>query len=287
MPIRVGGVPEHFNLPWLLAIEERRFPHVELDVEWIDFPGGTGEIMAALANDEIDIATPLTEGAIASIANGNPSKLVRLWVESPLLWGVFVRADAPVRSISDLRDQQSPPARIAISRFGSGSELMSRVMAQDLGWQLADENWVVVGGLEGALEALLAGEADVFLWNKSMTQPHVDDGTLDRIDVLPTPWPSFSVVATDQLLEERPGLAATVADIAAARAAELALDDSAAGIVSARYGLKLDDVFAWLEQIRWSAPGAPLDHTILQSVADRMTDLGRIPAPVESASLVA
>jgi sulfonate transport system substrate-binding protein len=287
VPIRVGGVPEHFNLPWLLAIEERRFPHVHLDVEWINFPGGTGEIMAALANGEIDVATPLTEGAITSIANGNPSKLVRLWVESPLVWGVFVRHDAPIRSISDLRDQQSPPARIAISRFGSGSELMSRVMAQDLDWQLGDENWVVVRGLEGALEALPADEADVFLWNKSMTQPHVDDGTFDRIDILTTPWPSFSVVATDRLLEEQPGLAATVADIAAARAAELALDDSTAGIVSARYGLELDDVLLWLEQIRWSGPGAPVDHAMVQSVADRMTDLGRITAPVASANLIA
>lgn len=287
MPIRVGGVPEHFNLPWLLAIEDRRFPHVEVDVEWIDFPGGTGEIMAALANGEIDMATPLTEGAVTSIANGNPSKLVRLWVESPLLWGVFVRGGAPIRSTSELRDQESPPARIAISRFGSGSELMARVMAQDLDWTLNDNNWIVVGGLQGALKALPAGEADVFLWNKSMTQPHVDDGTFDRIDVLPTPWPSFSVVATDRLLEEQPGLAATVADIAAARAAELALDDSAAGIVSARYGLELEDVFTWLEQIRWSAPGVPLDHEMLQAVADRMTDLGRIAAPVESTSLIA
>ena len=287
MPIRVGGVPEHFNLPWLLAIEERRFPHVELDVEWIDFPGGTGEIMAALANGEIDMATPLTEGAVTSIANGNPSKLVRLWVESPLLWGVFVPGGAPIRSTSDLRDQESPPARIAISRFGSGSELMSRVMAQDLGWPLTDDNWVVVGDLEGALKALPAGEADVFLWSKSMTQPHVDDGTFDRIDVLSTPWPSFSVVATDRLIAEHRGLAATVADIAAARAAQLPLDDSTAGIVSARYDLELDDVLTWLEQVRWSAPGAPVSHEMLQSVADRMIDLGRIAAPIKSTNLIA
>jgi len=60
--IRIGGVPEHFNLPWRLAIEEGAFTTLGLNVEWIDFPGGTGAIMKALDAGEVDIATPLTEG---------------------------------------------------------------------------------------------------------------------------------------------------------------------------------------------------------------------------------
>ena len=117
--VRVGGVPEHFNYPWHVAISEGAFGDLDVDVEWIDFPGGTGAIMSALASGEIDMATPLTEGAITAIANGNPSKLISIWVDSPLLWGVHVAADSPAVSIPDLEGQ-----RFAISRFGSGSELM-------------------------------------------------------------------------------------------------------------------------------------------------------------------
>ncbi len=277
MHVRIGGVPEHFNLPWILAIEDDLFSHIGVDVEWIDYPGGTGEIMRALEDDEIDVATPLTEGAITAIANGNPSQVLRVWVDSPLLWGVFVRHDGPLRHLSDLPEQKSPPARFAISRFGSGSELMSRVMAQDLDWPLTDDNWVVVGGLDGALTALPAGEADVFLWSKSMTQPHVDNGTFDRIDVLSTPWPSFSMVASDRFITANPGLAESVGELASSRAAALMMDDSAAAIVAERYDLEVDDVVEWLDQIRFTPSGTPLNHEMIESVEARMRAVGRIP----------
>ncbi len=276
MQVRIGGVPEHFNLPWILAIEDGFFSHIGIDAKWIDFPGGTGAIMRALDDGEIDMATPLTEGAITAIANGNPSKLLRAWVDSPLQWGVFVRHDGPVRTISELPHQKSPLARFAISRFGSGSELMSRVMAQDLDWPLSDDNFVVVGGLDGALEALPAGKADVFLWNKSMTQPYVDNGTFDRIDVFSTPWPSFSVVASESFLTANAGLAESVSELASARASALMIDDSAAAIVAERYDLAIDDALEWLDQIRFTPSGTPLDHAMIENVESRMRSVGRI-----------
>lgn len=276
MHVRMGGVPEHFNLPWILAIEEHLFSHIDIDVEWTDFPGGTGSIMRALEAGEIDMATPLTEGAITAIANGNPSRLLRPWVDSPLLWGVFVRAGSPIRAISELPTQTDPAARFAISRIGSGSELMSRVMAQDLDWTLTDENFLVVGGLDGALEALPSGEADVFLWNMSMTQPHVDNGTFDRIDVLPTPWPGFSIVATERFLAENPGVAESASQVASARAAALSIDDSAAAIIAERYKLEVDGALGWLDQVRFTPTGASLDLDMVADVERRMRAVGRI-----------
>lgn len=269
--IRVGGVPEHFNLPWHLAIADGRFDDVGLSVEWIDFPGGTGEIMAALQSGEIDMATPLTEGAITAIANGNPSTLISIWVDSPLLWGVHVAGTAAASSIADVEGQ-----RYAISRFGSGSELMSRVMAEDNGWTVTDASWVVVGGLDGALAAVPNGDAEVFLWNMSMTQPHVDNGTFKRVGVFPTPWPSFAIAANDHFIESTPGLAATVAEIALARAGELELDDGAAAIVAQRYGLEVRGALEWMTQVDWTPPGTPIDDTMVAAVTERMRSLGRI-----------
>ncbi len=34
-PLRVGGVPEHFNLPWHIAIERGLFAKHGVDVEWV------------------------------------------------------------------------------------------------------------------------------------------------------------------------------------------------------------------------------------------------------------
>jgi len=269
--IRVGGVPEHFNLPWHVAIDENSFDDLGVTVEWIDFPGGTGAIMSALESDEIDMATPLTEGAITAIANGNPSKLVSIWVDSPLLWGVHAAGNSPAESIDDLKGQ-----RFAISRFGSGSELMSRVMAQDLDWPLDDDSFVPVGNLDGALVALPAGNADVFMWNMSMTQPHVDDGTFKRVGVFPTPWPSFAVAASSRFAEDHPGLAESTSQIARARAEALEFDESLAQFVVQRYGLELEGALDWVAQVDWTSPDADIDAGLVDSITDRMRSIGRI-----------
>lgn len=269
--IRIGGVPEHFNLPWLLAIEEGIFAEAGFDVEWIDFPGGTGAIMKALAEGEVDIATPLTEGAVTAIANGNPSQFVSIWVDSPLLWGIHIAGSAEGTTVEELAGK-----RFAISRFGSGSDLMGRVLAEEQGWTISDDDFVVVGGLDGALAALPGGEAEIFLWNKSMTQPHVTDGTFARAGVLPTPWPSFAVVAAGSFLEDNPGAAAPISVIARQRAAALAADDTLASQVVDRYDLALDSASEWVDGVRWTPPGNPLDHDMLDDVTARMHRLGRI-----------
>ncbi len=68
--IRIGGVPEHFNMPWHYAIENKLFTVEGINLEWTDFPGGTGSMANALKNNDLDMAVMLTEGAIVDIENG-------------------------------------------------------------------------------------------------------------------------------------------------------------------------------------------------------------------------
>ena len=77
---KVGGVPEHFNLPWIKAIEQNRFETNSITVSWEDYHGGTGAMTQALRSGELDIAILLTEGIIADIHRGNPSKIVQFYV---------------------------------------------------------------------------------------------------------------------------------------------------------------------------------------------------------------
>ena len=67
MKIRCGGVPEHFNYPWHIAIEQGFFAAEDIELEWTDYKGGTGAMCQDLRADVIDVATLLTEGAIADI----------------------------------------------------------------------------------------------------------------------------------------------------------------------------------------------------------------------------
>ena len=54
--LRVGGVPEHFNAPWHSAASKGAFTAAGLQIDWVDFPGGTGAMNKALRQGEIDVA---------------------------------------------------------------------------------------------------------------------------------------------------------------------------------------------------------------------------------------
>jgi len=194
---RVGGVPEHFNLPWHLAFEDKAFSEANLKVEYRDFPGGTGAMTRGLASDEIDIAILLTEGGITDILNGSENRIVKVYVQSPLIWGIHVSAKSKHQTIDDIKGQ-----KYAISRFGSGSHLMAIVDADERGWPTADMQFVKVGGLDGARKSLPAGESDVFLWEWFTTKPFVDLQEFRRVGQRIVPWPAFVISVNKNRMNE-------------------------------------------------------------------------------------
>ncbi|HET8697384.1 MAG TPA: ABC transporter substrate-binding protein, partial [Gammaproteobacteria bacterium] len=113
-------MPEHFNLPWHLALDAGAPGGVA--AQWQDFPDGSGAMAEALRERRLDAAMLLTEGAVAGIARSGGFKIVSLYTESPLLWGIHVPASSRFRAVADIAG-----ARYAISRRGSGSHLMAFV----------------------------------------------------------------------------------------------------------------------------------------------------------------
>ncbi|MDX1518391.1 MAG: PhnD/SsuA/transferrin family substrate-binding protein [Woeseiaceae bacterium] len=244
--LRIGGVPEHFNLPWRLAVADDAF--AVTPVRFTEVPQGTGELTRALRDDELDVALVLTEGATLDVLKNDTNRLVKVWVDSPLTWGIHVAADSDIRSIGQARGR-----RVAISRYGSGSHLISIVDALERGWPVDNMTFVVVDNLDGARDALRAGDADVFLWEKHMTQPLVDNGEFRRIGVREVPWPAFVVSVRRNVLAARAADIRHVLDIAARYARNLKRRASAPRLVADTYGLALRDAQAWHAEVRWSA----------------------------------
>src|SRR5690606_32132274 len=193
--IQVAGVPEHFNLPWQLCIENRHFEIHDLDVKWTNVPEGTGRLCQMLRDGEADVAVILTEGFIKDLVAGNPSKIVQVYVESPLIWGIHVGAGSPYNALSELDGTKA-----AISRIGSGSQLMAYVNAANQNWHHKPE-FEIVHTIDGAVEALTKGTADYFMWERFMTKPLVDSGVFRRLADCRTPWPSFVIAVTDSCLQ--------------------------------------------------------------------------------------
>jgi len=245
--LRVGGVPEHFNLPWLLALDAGRFRPLGLELTWRDYPGGSGAMAKALRDGELDAALLLTEGAVAGIADGAPFKVASLYTESPLLWGIHVPATSRLKTVADVRG-----VRYAISRRGSGSHLMAVVHAQAQRWPVAALDFVTVGNLDGAVAAFAAGTADVFFWEKFMTQPLVDAGRFRRVGEFAAPWPAFVVCVADAADEKQRAALARSLTLVLGEAATLRARPDAGAVIAGRYGLAPSAVTQWLATTCWA-----------------------------------
>lgn len=244
--IRVGGVPEHFNFPWHLALENRTFANQNLQVEFIEVPGGTGAMTRMLNQGELDAAVLLTEGGVADIANGSSNRLVKVYAESPLIWGIHVSAQSDIQEIS-----QAQGKRYAISRFGSGSHLMAIVDNAERGWPTDDMDFVVIKNLKGARAALKAKEVDVFMWEKYMTKPLVDSGEFRRIGERIVPWPSFCVSVRKEVLDQQSDQVKKILEIVQDTAKQFRNSVDAVDIISNRYQLLKPDTQAWFDHTRW------------------------------------
>jgi len=101
--LRIGGVPEHFNLPWRLTIESGSLEQFDVKATWTDFPSGTGQMVKALNNNEVDVATLLTEGAIKALADKEAEfEIFSFYTKTPLIWGVHIPSESDIQSLDDL-----------------------------------------------------------------------------------------------------------------------------------------------------------------------------------------
>ena len=246
--LRVGGVPEHFNLPWRLAIDDNAFSATGAEVRYADYPEGTGELTRALREDELDVALVLTEGAVADIVQHDKNRLVKIYVRSPLIWGIYVAANSEISRVEQIRNK-----RIAISRFGSGSHLIAIVDAAERGFPTEDMRFVVVDDMSGARRALAANEADVFLWERYTTQPLVDSGEFRRVGQREVPWPAFAVSVRRPVVDARAQTVRKVLDVVARYATNLKRRPSAPSLIARTYGIRPTDAESWFAHVRWGA----------------------------------
>lgn len=267
--LKIAGVPEHFNLPWHLAIENYKFENAGIKLEWTDIPEGTGKLCQMLRDGETDIAVILTEGIFKDIVAGNNSKIVQVYVQSPLIWGIHVGAKSDYQTLADLEN-----GKVAISRYGSGSHLMAFVNAQNEGWYTKDLQFEIVNTLAGAVDALTEGTADYFMWERFMTKPIVDKGIFRRVADCPTPWPSFVIAVRNEVLKSNPEAIGTVLDIINQTTRDFKAIPNIDQTLSERYGQKKEDIAEWLKLTEWSQQ--KLDNKTFDTLQSQLLSLGII-----------
>ncbi len=259
--LKIGGVPEHFNLPWRLALEEGKFKEIGLDLFWSDMYGGTGQMIRGFENDSIDIAVILTEGITKAILEGLDVKILEVYVTSPLHWGIHVPYDSQITNVDQLEGQT-----FAISRKGSGSELMAHVLADRENWDQSQLKFNVAGDVYGGLWALENNKAQCFLWEKYTTFPFCEQKKCRYIDEIVTPWSSFVVAVKTSVYEEHKELLDQMCSIVNHKAEEVKNSEGSSNVISWRYNLRLGQVQNWLIETDWNYDSEPFMNEFEKTV---------------------
>ena len=278
--INIGGVPEHFNLAWYLTLKNGEYKEEGINLRWKDYFGGTGAMNKGLRDGDIDMAVILTEGIIKDIIDGNPSKIVQTFVQSPLIWGIHVAHDSKYKAIEDIKGTKA-----AISRYGSGSHLMAFINAENNNWNLEEDlNFEVIKNLDGAVEGLTNGTADYFMWEKFTTKPIVDEGVFRRIADCPTPWPCFVIAVNNEFLKTNEQDVKIILDIINQTTKEFKSIPSIDVTIANRYNQKLEDVQDWLSLTEWSQD--VIDETTVMTIQEKLLELDVIPRKMNYSELI-
>jgi sulfonate transport system substrate-binding protein len=242
--LKIGGVPEHFNLLWELPEVKEIFTQKRLSVDFYEFPGGTGALSEAVKSGFLDGAVILTEGAVTEITRGCNYRIVCPFVQSPLFWGIFASARSSVHDLSDLSSRI-----FAISRFNSGSHLMAQYLAGLQGERLSIRNFYPASDLEGARKALASGKAHLFLWEKFMTNPLVKSGEFRQVGELKAPWNSFVLVMREDIIIGHRALANRIKQAVIESGVWFKKMENAPIRISEKYGIDIADARIWFDEV--------------------------------------
>ncbi|MCJ1275941.1 hypothetical protein MMC21_003746 [Puttea exsequens] len=257
-PLRVGYVPEHFSTPLHFAVT-----HFSLACTLVPFPSGTGHMITSLQANEIDIGIGLTEGWVAGLGktqiDGNNAgyKLVGTYVETPLCWAISTGANrTDVTSVADLKGK-----KCGVSRIGSGSYIMSFVLADLHSWlpvslssplNTAPFEHIPLQTFEMLRDAVNDGSADFFMWEHFTSKRYYSNGSIKKVGEIYTPWPSWHVVAQPSLLEDRSLLEDFFQKLNLGVKYFEEHHDEAVEYISTRLDYSAEDAKEWLGTVRFA-----------------------------------
>ncbi|KAI5962683.1 uncharacterized protein KGF55_003759 [Candida pseudojiufengensis] len=206
MSLKVAYIPEHFSTPLFLAEKHEFYKEANLSIEFIPVPEGSGRLIKLLNSKEVDLAIGLTEAFIADISKGNNQlKILDTYVNSPLLWSISTGFNRD--EISNTEDLKKF-GKVGISRIGSGSYVMSFVLAHQLGFQKFEEFKICSNFKNLRNSVNHSGSDDIensdfFMWEYFTSKKYYDNNEIKKIGEIYTPWPSWVIVGSSTSIETK------------------------------------------------------------------------------------
>jgi len=259
-------------------------------------------MVTALQAGEIDIGVGLTEGWIAALGKAQSKKedagfrVVGTYVETPLCWAISTGAKR-----EDLKGVESLKGKkVGVSRIGSGSYVMSFVLADQQGWldTSSDSPPFPVEPLNtfaNLRNGVNDSTADFFMWEHFTSKRYYDNGEIKRIGEIYTPWSSWKIVAVNDLLQP-------------ARASKAALKDEledvmqkinkgvkhfeenqeeAVQYISTKLDYSEEDAREWLKTVRFAKDVKGVEPQVVDKTVSILQKAGVLEKDVNASAMIA
>ena len=210
--IAVGGKASFYHLPLTIAEQLGYFRSEGLDVEILDFAGGTNALQAVQAGSA-DVVSGAYEHTINLQSKNQFFQAFVLLGRAPAIaLGVSTKTLAHYRNLGDLRSR-----KVGVSAVGSSTNMIVNLLLARAGMKATDVSFVGVGTAASALAAIRSGQIDALsnidpvmtmLEQKGDIRIICDTRTLKgTAEVFGGPMPAGCLYAPTEFLQQNPGIA--------------------------------------------------------------------------------
>jgi len=153
--IAVGGKNLLYYLPLTIAEQLKYFQAEGLDVEIVDFAGGSRALQAVVGGSA-DVVSGAFEHTLNMQFKGQPMRAFVLQGRAPqIVLAVNTKTMPNFKSVADLKGK-----KIGVTAPGSSTNVMANFVLAKAGLKPSDVSFVGVGASSGAVAAIRAGQVD-------------------------------------------------------------------------------------------------------------------------------
>ncbi|ORZ22334.1 hypothetical protein BCR42DRAFT_345107 [Absidia repens] len=230
-----------------------------------------------LEDKSLDVAIALTEGLVAGISKGQDwYKIVGTYVDAPLCWAISTGQESRHHSIDTLHK-----SNCGISRYGSGSQIMAYVLADQQGWLNNNKEedpmtFSVLNNFKAMRDSVNDESTDFFMWELFTTKPYHDSKEVRCIGKITPPWPAFLFAAHVDVLDapELPRLLQAIQ-----KATTLFMDqkdDESIKHIIRILDYQEEDVRNWFKTVHYAPDHAGISQRALQVTVSTLQKAGVI-----------
>jgi len=215
--IAVGGKNLLYYLPLTIAEQLGYFKDEGLNVEIVDFAGGS-KALQAMIGGSADVVSGAFEHTISMQLKNQKLRAFVLQGRAPqIVLGINPKTMPDFKSVADLKGK-----KIGVTAPGSSTNVMANFVLAKAGLKPSDVSFVGVGAGSGAVAAMRAGQIDaisnldpvITLLNRSGDLKIITDTRVvaQADDVFGGPMPAGCLYTKDSFIQSNPGTVQALAN---------------------------------------------------------------------------